>query len=84
MRATMEQRFLRSLARARPGDPTTLEGFRDRERQENSTDPQAQQLDATFELADRVLDNDADLSRLRTMIDAILVEHDVASSRSGE
>ena len=69
VRATVETRFRRSLRRARSGDPETLEVFRRRERQENSTDPTAQQLQATLRLADRVLDNDGGLDDLRQAID---------------
>jgi dephospho-CoA kinase len=73
--APVETRFRRSLARARPGDPETLQEFVDRERQENSADPDAQQLRATFALADHVLDNSGSLgdlrSRLQTILDAI-------------
>jgi len=79
VRATMEQRFARSQRRARPGDPRTLEEFRQRELQENSSDPEAQQLDATFGLADRVLDNDADLPRLHAAIARLLSEYDAVA-----
>jgi dephospho-CoA kinase len=69
VRATVETRFRRSLQRGRAGDPETLEAFRARELQENSIDPAAQQLEATFRLADRVLDNDGGLDELRQAID---------------
>lgn len=69
VRATLETRFRRSLDRARSGDPTTLEEFRRREQQENSTDPVAQQLGATFALADHCIGNDGDLEALRQAID---------------
>ena len=72
VRASMENRFRRSLDRARPGDPATLEEFRSRERQENSDRPEDQQLDATFRLADRVMDNDGDLDALRAAVDRFL------------
>ncbi len=64
VRAGEETRFRRSRRRARPGDPETLDEFRRRERQENSDDPAAQQLAATFRLADRVLENDGSLADL--------------------
>jgi len=72
--APTEIRFRRSVARARPGDPETIGGFRERERQENSTDPQAQQLEATFRLVDRVLENTGDLDALRNSVEALLAE----------
>ena len=64
VRASVETRFRRSLDRRRPGDPETLEAFRARERQEQGASPTAQQLDATFLLADVVLDNEGDLAAL--------------------
>ena len=69
VRASIETRFRRSLDRARPGDPLTVEEFRERERQENSTDPTGQQLEATFRLADQVIDNDEDLTALHAAVD---------------
>ena len=65
-------RFGRSVLRARPGDPATPEEFEKRERQENSTTPEGQQLDATFRLADHVLSNDTDLASLHRQIDRLL------------
>lgn len=72
--APEEVRFQRSLARARPGDPRTAEEYREREAQENSSNPAAQQLNATAELADVVLVNDGDLDELGEKLDALLVE----------
>jgi len=73
--APLAVRFRRALARGRPGDPQTLEQFEARERQENATDPWAQQLDATFRLADRVLDNTGDLEELRRAVEQLLNEY---------
>jgi dephospho-CoA kinase len=70
--AATEVRFRRSLARARPGDPGTLEMFEARERQENSDDPNAQQLAVTFEMADRIIWNDSDLDSLHQAVDRLL------------
>jgi hypothetical protein len=84
VRASLENRFRRSRRRARPGDPDTLEGFRRRELQENSADPAAQQLEATFALADRVLDNDAGMDELRGAIDGLLAEFGVAGAAGSE
>jgi hypothetical protein len=80
VRASLESRYRRSLRRARPGDPETLEEFRRREQQENSADPEGQRLDATFRLSDRVVDNDAGLPQLRGAIDSILAEYGTAST----
>lgn len=72
VRAPAEVRFARSRTRARPGDPATFEEFLERERQENRNDPSGQQLDATFRLADRVLENDGDLDHLREAVDRLI------------
>jgi dephospho-CoA kinase len=70
--APEDMRFERSLARARPGDPRSREEYREREAQENSSNPAAQQLAATAELADFVLVNDAGLDDLGEKLDALL------------
>lgn len=72
VRAPIALRFERSVSRARPGDPTSLDEFRIRERQEEGTAETAQQLTATFELADVVLENDADLAALHRGVDRLL------------
>lgn len=70
--ARLETRFRRSVARGRPGDARTVEEFESREREENSADPIRQQLEATFALADVVLENDGDLSSLRAAVESWL------------
>ncbi len=65
-------RYERSLARRRPGDPATFEEFEAREREENSSDPDAQQLLATLRLADRVISNDGTLDALKRAVDRAL------------
>jgi len=69
-------RFSRSRRRARPGDPETFEEFLARERQENAANPAGQQLQATFALADRVIDNDGDLSALRAIVSGLVHERE--------
>jgi dephospho-CoA kinase len=73
-------RFARSRARGRDGDPLTLEAFREREREENSSDPDAQRLLATFRLADRTLLNDGTIDDLESRVDLALQ----AVSRGGD
>lgn len=73
--AAREVRFRRSLERNRPGDPLTLEQFRLRELQENTTDPNAQRLEATFRMADRVLSNDGSLESLHSAVEQLLSEY---------
>jgi len=58
-------RFHRSLVRGRTGDGETLEEFRFKEERENSVTDTGQQLQRTFELADRVVCNDGSLDVLR-------------------
>jgi len=70
--APEEDRFQRALRRARPGDPETLDSFRQRESQENTDAPTAQRLRATFRLADRVLVNDGDLGHLHGALEQLL------------
>ena len=79
IRSSVERRFRRSLERARPGDPGSLEQFKRREEQENSDDPNAQQLQATLDLADRVIENDADLGALHRELDRLLSELEAAN-----
>ena len=74
--APIRVRFDRSLARARPGDPETLEAFEAREAQENSDNPGAQQLAATFDLADVVIDNHQDVAALHRAVDRFLASLD--------
>jgi dephospho-CoA kinase len=72
--APAEVRFRRSVARGRSGDPLSLEEFESMERQENAADPTAQQLDATFRLADRTVDNHGDLVTLHDEVERLLEE----------
>jgi dephospho-CoA kinase len=79
--AHSETRFRRSIERGRPGDPGTIEEFRQREEQENTTDPNAQQLEATFRLADHVIENDGGLEDLHRAVDRLLLSLDVEASQ---
>jgi dephospho-CoA kinase len=72
VRAPAEVRYERSRRRARPGDPASFEEFLSRERQENSLNPAGQQLQATFDLADRIIENDGDLGALRAQVVALV------------
>ncbi len=76
--ASVELRFQRSRRRARPGDGASLEDFMAKEEAENTTDPAAQQLRATLQLADVTLVNDGELQSLLDDIDRILSEWAVA------
>jgi dCMP deaminase len=66
-------RFERIRARGRSGDPESLEQLRELElRERGSEDPNAQQLDATCELADYRLPNSGTLSELHEGVQRIL------------
>jgi dephospho-CoA kinase len=72
VRASEDLRFRRSLDRARPGDPPTLDEFRRREAEENALDPAGQQLAETLRLADHVVSNDGDRDALgRTLAELL-------------
>jgi dCMP deaminase len=66
-------RFARMRARARPGDPTTLEELRRLEARElASDDPGGQQLLAVRALADETLRNDGSLAELHEQLGRLL------------
>jgi dephospho-CoA kinase len=72
--ASVEERFRRSRSRARPGDAESLAEFREREAQENTSDPAAQQLEATLRLADRIVQNRGSLADLARAVDALVAD----------
>lgn len=75
VRASAQVRYARAVARGRAGDPLGgLEAFLAKEAEENTSDPAAQQLDATFRLADRVLVNDGGLAELEAAVENLLAE----------
>jgi dephospho-CoA kinase len=59
--APIELRFARARGRGRDESAGTLDEFRTMEDRERTRETNAQQLDATFELADHVVVNDKDL-----------------------
>jgi len=68
-------RFKRLRARARPGDPDTLERLLELEaRERGSSDEAAQQLDAVAALADAQLRNDGPLGELHAQVLRVLAE----------
>lgn len=67
-------RYLREMSRDREGAGGTFDEFLALEAQEDSTDPNAQQLSATIALADRVITNDGSLAALERDVDALLGE----------
>jgi dephospho-CoA kinase len=74
--APVEVRFGRETERGRESAVMTLEEFTELETRENTADPNAQQLDATMQLADYVIDNDGSLADLDARVAALLEEID--------
>jgi dephospho-CoA kinase len=67
--APPEVRYARALSRVGRGDAVqSLEAFLAKEAEENTTDPTAQRLSATFALADQVLANDGSLGDLQRKV----------------
>ena len=52
----------------------TFDEFQRRETQENTLDPAAQRLSATFDLADRVIENEGDLQQLHRAVERLLAD----------
>lgn len=68
-------RYERLLARARPGEGVqSFEDFMVMEAKENVAKSTNQQLDATFELAQRVIDNSGTLEELHAKLEKFLEE----------
>lgn len=65
-------RYERTVRRSRSDDFQSYEEFVEKERQENSTDPNAQQLTKVAAMADATIDNDADFQSLYANIDKLL------------
>jgi len=73
--ASPEARYARAVARGRAGDALGgLGAFLQKEAEENTADPAAQQLDATFRLADRILHNDGGVGELEAAVEHLLEE----------
>lgn len=73
--APVRLRYERSLKRNRAGDCQTFEDFQAAETQQmTSKDPHSQQLGRCRDLADRVIQNDADLPALQEKINGFLRE----------
>jgi len=71
--ALPEVRFERARRRQGRGDAVaSLQSFLDKEAEENTADPAAQQLGATFALADRIITNDGSIEELHQSIRALV------------
>ena len=66
--APVEVRFARETSRGRESLPASLEEFVELEARENTSDPNAQQLDATYNLADWEIQNDGTLEELEARV----------------
>lgn len=74
--APVEVRFDREVLRGREAATMSLDEFKLLEERENTADPNAQQLDATMQLADHVIENDGSLADLEARVAALLEEID--------
>ncbi len=73
--ALPEARFERARRRQGRGDAVaSLRSFLDKEAEENTADPAAQQLSATFALADRVIHNDGSIDDLHQDIRELVAQ----------
>jgi dephospho-CoA kinase len=73
--APPQVRFERARKRRGRGDAVVdLAAFLEKEAEENTRDPAAQQLSATFAFADRTLVNDGALDALRAAVSALVQE----------
>lgn len=71
--ALEETRFARMLARDRPGDPKTLEEFR--ETNENLAISHGQQVQECMKMADCIVVNNASVEQLHKKMDKLLKDH---------
>ena len=67
-------RLKRITARKREQDPKTLSELREKERQENSKDPAAQQLNAVAKMAQVVLNNDSTKEKLQEKVEKVVAD----------
>ena len=72
--APIELRFKRLRERNRLGDAKTLEDFKSQEQRENLKSDTNQQLDATFQMAERIIINEGSLQELYKKVNGLLKE----------
>ncbi|MAF99005.1 MAG: hypothetical protein CMH61_00175 [Nanoarchaeota archaeon] len=72
--ASEDVRLKRIIERNRESDPKTLEGLREKEAQENSTNPNAQQLQTVARMAEIRMENNSTVEELKVHTEK-LVEH---------
>ncbi|MEK6983758.1 MAG: AAA family ATPase [Nanoarchaeota archaeon] len=72
--APIELRFKRLRERNRLGDAKSLEEFKEQEERENLKSDTNQQLDKTFSLARKLINNDGSLEELHRKIDGLIKE----------
>jgi len=65
-------RFDRAMERGRVENAETFEEFVEIEERENSNNPNAQQLNNTIALADKIIVNDSDIDAVRKKVDSLL------------
>jgi dephospho-CoA kinase len=78
--APVAERFARESARGRESLPATLEEFQELEARENTSNPNAQQLDATIALCDSMIMNDGTLEDLEARVFQLLAPLEAVAS----
>lgn len=73
--APIRMRYDRLARRTREGDITSFEDFVEKEKIENSSDPNAQQLNKVAEMADVTIVNDDSLKSLYEKVDELINSH---------
>lgn len=82
--ALPEIRFERIKSRKREGDPQNLAEFKKlEEREANSPDPYAQQLDSTAQMADVEVENNAGLEEMREKMKELIRQLSAKNTRPG-
>ncbi len=82
--AVPEVRFERMKSRKREGDPESLKEFKALEaREANSSDPHAQQLDSTAQMADVEVENNGKLEELRGKMKELVLQLAASNTRPG-
>jgi len=68
-------RLKRIISRNRENDPKTMKELREKEAKENSTDPNAQQLQKVAEMAEVVMINDNTLEKLQSKVEQLVKDY---------
>lgn len=69
-----EVRFARIVKRRREGDPASIIELRDKERLENTSNPNSQQLDKVAKMAKVILDNNGTMEQLNSKVNKLILD----------